>query len=80
MQSGFASRFAAWRAARGLTLQEVASVIGVSRQAISYVEAGTNDLSVGKLDTICRDAFGIDLPTFFGPLPDEGAKVKARKC
>ena len=73
MQSGFPARFAAWREAKGLTLQEVASVIGVSRQSINYVEAGTTDLTVGKLETICRKAFKIDLLTFFGPLPKRDA-------
>ncbi len=73
MQSGLPERFAAWRSAKRLTLQEVADTVGVTRQAISFVECGETDLGVGKLETICRKAFKIDLLTFFGPLPKRDA-------
>jgi transcriptional regulator with XRE-family HTH domain len=66
-------RFAAWRSAKGLTLQEVADSIGATRQTISYWECGENDIGVQKLETICRKAFKIDLLTFFGPLPKRDA-------
>ncbi len=75
MQSGpgLPQRLAAWRAAKDLTQQQVGATVGLTRQSIQYVEAGTMDLSVGKLETICRKAFKIDLLTFFGPLPKRDA-------
>jgi transcriptional regulator with XRE-family HTH domain len=66
-------RFAAWRAARKLTLQQVADTVGATRQAISLWECGENDIGIIKLAIICRKAFKIDLLTFFGPLPKRDA-------
>lgn len=67
------ARIAAWRSYRGLTLQAIATITGVSRQAISYWELGENDITVGRLDLICTKAFKTDLVTFFGPLPRKAA-------
>jgi transcriptional regulator with XRE-family HTH domain len=65
----FHERLAVWRASKGLSQAEIGKTIGVTRQSISYVEAGTNSLSVDRLEIICRKAFKIDLATFFGELP-----------
>jgi transcriptional regulator with XRE-family HTH domain len=64
-----AQRMSAWRAHRGLTLQRVATASGTSKQKISYVELGEQNISVEMLNRICTKAFKIDLATFFGPLP-----------
>lgn len=73
LQSGFATRMAAWRALKGLTLQQVADTIGASRQFMSFVECGERDIGMMKLEKICRKAFKIDIETFWGPLPKRDA-------
>lgn len=67
------TRFGAWRAYRGLTLQAVADACGVTKQMISYVELGDCDIGVRKLSRICERAFKTDIRTFFGPLPKKVA-------
>lgn len=62
-------RFAIWRKASGLTLQEVADSVGCSKQVISYYELGDRDIGVTKLEAICSKAFRVDLVTYFGQLP-----------
>lgn len=64
---------AAWRSFRGMTLQEVADLSEVTKQMISYVEHGENDISVQKLARIVIKAFRTDMPTFFGPFPRKEA-------
>jgi transcriptional regulator with XRE-family HTH domain len=64
---------ARWRAHRGLTLEDIGSAGGMTRQAVHNVEQGTADITVRKLASICERALKIDLATFFGPLPKKAA-------
>ncbi len=76
MDISIAQRVARWRAHRGLTLQQVATAAGVSKQMVSYLELGETDIATGKLAKICEVAFRCDMATFFGPLPDAMATRK----
>ena len=71
-----AQRMSAWRSHRGLTLQEVADSCGLTKQKISYVELGDQDIGVEKLSLICDKAFRTTLVTFFGPIPAMNASAK----
>lgn len=69
-----AKRMSAWRAFRGLTLQVVADACGLTKQKISYVEAGDQDIPATKLVLICKTLFKTDMDHFlFGPLPRKAA-------
>lgn len=64
-----ARRMVAWRIHRDLTLDEIGAAAGMTKQAVHNVEQGTADMTVRKLNSVCRRALKIDLATFFGPLP-----------
>jgi len=68
-------RLLAWKSHRGCTLQAIADVCGVTRQAISLIFIGDRDIKLSMLEKICTKAFRIDLQTFFGPLPRGEAKA-----
>jgi transcriptional regulator with XRE-family HTH domain len=63
-------RLVAWRTLRGLSQEKIGEVAGMSKQLISYVENGTRDITVQKLNRICTKALKTDLVTFLGPIPD----------
>ena len=54
------------RQARGYSQQQMASMAGVSRQAVSAVESGTNDPSLRVAMTLAR-ALGVTVEELFGP-------------
>lgn len=71
-------RMKAWREHRGLTMQQVADRSGaVTKQTVSYTEAGESDIAVGKLLAICSKAFRCTIMEFFGPLPRKGEERAA---
>ena len=53
------------RQARGLSQQQVASMAGVSRQAVSAVESGVNDPSLRAAQALAR-ALGMTVEELFG--------------
>lgn len=66
-------RMRAWRAHRGLSHTQTAEPVGWTRQAIGQIERGKSDITVAKLNIICRKAFKCSLAEFFGPLPERAA-------
>lgn len=52
-----------WRAARGLTLQEVADKTGISKSYLSAIELGKSSPTVRTLEEIAK-ALGADLNLF----------------
>lgn len=67
------------RLAAGLSLQELASRIGLSHQQLQKYETGSNRLSVGLLPGFA-EALGVDVATFFedadAPSPAGRPKVE----
>jgi transcriptional regulator with XRE-family HTH domain len=59
----------AWRDYAGLSQAAAAAPLGWTRQAISEIELGRNDISVANLHVLCLKSFGCSLRRFFGPLP-----------
>lgn len=53
----------------GLTQEEVANKLGISRQRWILVEKGERDLSTEELDKLAQ-LFGIDVADFFEEIPD----------
>lgn len=64
-----ATRMRAWLAASEQSARSAARKSGVTHAQIAYVALGERDITVGKLDLVCRRAFGCSLAQFFGPLP-----------
>jgi transcriptional regulator with XRE-family HTH domain len=65
-------RVAAWREHLGLSQQELASRIEISRQAVRQIEEGKNGVKLTTIEAIAGVA-GVSLHTFFGPLPKRRA-------
>lgn len=59
-QPALGRRLNALRVSRGLSLKQVAAETGVSASFISMIEAGRNDLSVGRL-MLLADFYGVGL-------------------
>lgn len=53
------------RRQRGLSLDDLARLSGVSASFLSAVERGASDISVGRLAKVAH-AFGLDVPTLLG--------------
>jgi len=66
-------RMAAWRAHRGLTVNEVSQRAGVTSRMISYVERGEHSMTVSKLERVVTKGLRATLVEFFGPLPERAA-------
>lgn len=62
-------RLAAWREHCGISQTDAGAAAGMSKQSVSFIENGAHDITVGKLNLICKRAFGTTLHEFFGPLP-----------
>ncbi|MFT3942245.1 MAG: helix-turn-helix transcriptional regulator [Ancrocorticia sp.] len=62
------SRMKAARASFGLTQAELAKAVGVSRQTISMIEAGTHNPTLNLCRDICR-ALHTDLNALFWDEP-----------
>lgn len=65
-------RLNAWLAHRNRTMRETARRTGITVQMISLVAADERDISVAKLNRICR-SLDCSLAEFFGPLPERAA-------
>jgi putative molybdopterin biosynthesis protein len=64
------SRLRLARQARGFSQQQLAGMAGVSRQAVSAVEAGLSDPSLRVAMALCR-ALGLSVEELFGPAVPE---------
>jgi putative molybdopterin biosynthesis protein len=65
------------RRARGLSQQQLARMAGVSRQAVSAIEAGLSDPSLRAALALCR-ALGLTVEELFGPTtPEPSVPVRA---
>jgi transcriptional regulator with XRE-family HTH domain len=62
---GLGQRIARHRERLGWSLEKVADLCGVSRQAIEAVEKGKNNPSIATLMTIA-DAFGVSVDALLG--------------
>ncbi len=71
------------RQARGFSQQQVASMAGVSRQAVSAVESGISDPSLRVAMTLAR-VLGLTVEEVFGPdnpaMPVAAAPVAPRSA
>ncbi len=65
-----ASRVRARRVVLGLTMQQLASTVGVTYQQLYKYESGTNRIAAGRLHAIAR-ALGVDVSYFFAELEAE---------
>ena len=63
-------RMKAARAAKGLTQQELADLVGVTRQTVVAIEKGDYNPTVRLCVDICR-ALGVTLNELFWPVEDE---------
>ena len=63
-------RMKAARAAKGLTQQELADRVGVTRQTVVAIEKGDYNPTVRLCVDICR-ALGVTLNELFWPVEDE---------
>ncbi len=62
-----ASRVRTRRVVLGLTMQQLASTVGVTYQQLYKYESGTNRIAAGRLHAIAR-ALGVDVSYFFADL------------
>src|SRR5712691_7455770 len=62
------TRLRAWREAHGLSLQEVADLIGVSTSLLSRAERGERRLSP-RLKVACARRLGVGIKDLFRPEP-----------
>lgn len=62
-------RMVAWRIHAGLTQEKIGKHAGLTKQAVSYIETGTRDITVGRLNLICRKALKITIGEFFTTMP-----------
>lgn len=60
----FGIRVRKLRTARGITLEGLAELSGLSRQYIGDVERGTRNISLINIEKIAK-AFGLSLPELF---------------
>jgi len=76
LTAGGGARLRAARQARGLSQQQLASMAGVSRQAVSAVESGNCDPSL-RVALALAQSLGMTVEEVFGP-GDPPAEVEAR--
>ena len=60
-----------YRSLQGLTQQQLADYLDVTRELISFIESGKRDISISKLNKLA-DLFGIEL----GELLEEDSKIQ----
>jgi len=65
------------RAARGMSQEQLAELVGVSRQAVSKWEVGDAVPDTDKLIPLAR-ALGITVDELLGNIPEEGAEQLAQ--
>ncbi len=63
------ARLDAWRDHKNLSWQDVAKLVGCTRQRIYRIALDGDRVQIETLNAICMKAFKIDLGKFFGPLP-----------
>jgi transcriptional regulator with XRE-family HTH domain len=66
-----AHNFSHERRARGITLQEVADQLGVSKAWICQIETGYSTPNLRRLDELAR-AIGMDVRSLLRPIGSEG--------
>jgi Predicted transcriptional regulators len=74
-EAAIGPRLRALRKQRGMTLEQVASVAGLTRGFLSHLERGGTSASVGSLYRLC-DALGVGVAVLFEPA---GAKLTRQK-
>ena len=60
-----------YRSLQGLTQQQLADYLDVTRELISFIESGKRDISISKLNKLA-DLFGIEL----GELLEEDSEIQ----
>ena len=60
-----------YRLLQGLTQQQLAEYLGVTRELVSFIEGGKRDISISKLNKLA-DLFGIEL----GDLLEEDREIQ----
>ncbi len=77
-EAAIGTRLRALRTQRGMTLEQVASVAGLTRGFLSHLERGGTSASVGSLYRIC-DALGVEVASLFEPAGANLTRQKTRQ-
>jgi transcriptional regulator with XRE-family HTH domain len=77
-EAAIGARLRALRTQRGMTLEQVASVAGLTRGFLSHLERGGTSASVGSLYRIC-DALGVEVASLFEPAGANLTRQKTRQ-
>lgn len=74
---GFAENLYKYRTARGLTQQQVADAVGVSRAAVTQWETGWSQPRMGKVEELAR-LFSVQVSALVDPQLDEPGIIDIR--
>jgi len=77
-EAAIGTRLRALRTQRGMTLEQVASVAGLTRGFLSHLERGGTSASIGSLYRIC-DALGVEVASLFEPAGANLTRQKTRQ-
>lgn len=62
-------RIRLWRNAYGFSLREFAKTSGIQFTALWRIESGKQPVRDHEMEAVAS-ALGLDMPTFFGPIPE----------